>query len=377
VYWKSIVKKHHHHRLIMSEPANETVVPKEEEERKEVGTQEEGTQDEPQEPQNAPSTPEDGKRCNIFSEVGSGVVSGVTSVGSGVVSGVTSVGSVGSSVGSGVATGVDSVGSGVSTVTDTVTSGVSTVTGVVTSGVSNIVNAVVGMFSPGRKLEQRPLGSAGLVVSAQGLGCMGMTAFYHDSDPTLLEDSNQECIKRALELGINFFDTAWIYQSFGKGGFPNQTNEALLGRAIKIHGRDKFIIATKFGIVPTLEGTSVPNSAEACIRAQVQDSLTRLGIETIDLYYQHRPDPTVPIEDVIGTLKKLITEGKIRYIGLSECSADELRRANAVHPITAIQMEWSLQSREIEENGILATARELGVGIVAYSPLGRGFLTAK
>jgi aryl-alcohol dehydrogenase-like predicted oxidoreductase len=227
------------------------------------------------------------------------------------------------------------------------------------------------------KVEQRPIGSAGLVASVQGLGCMGMTAFYTDSDPRLLEDGNQETIARALELGINFFDTAWIYQSFGKGGFPNQTNEELLGRAIKIHGRDKFVIATKFGIVPGADGVPKANSSEATIRAQLQDSLNRLGVDTIDLYYQHRPDQDVPMEDVMRVMKDLIAEGKIRFVGMSECSADELRRAHAVHPVTAVQMEWSLQTRDIEENGMLATARELGVAIVAYSPLGRGFLTSK
>jgi aryl-alcohol dehydrogenase-like predicted oxidoreductase len=151
----------------------------------------------------------------------------------------------------------------------------------------------------------------------------------------------------------------------------------LLGRAIKKHGRDKFIVATKFGILPGSDGQPAPNSSEEIMRKQLQDSLTRLGIDCIDLYYQHRPDPNTPMEDVIRVLKTFIDEGKIKYIGLSEMTAEELRRAHAVHPISAIQMEYSLQTRDIEQNNILATARELGVGIVAYSPLGRGFLTTK
>ena len=146
-----------------------------------------------------------------------------------------------------------------------------------------------------------------------------------------------------------------------------------MGKAIAKHGRDKFIIATKFGILPSSTGL-VPDSSPATIRSQLQESLTNLGTDYIDLYYQHRPDPNTPIETVIETLKELIAEGKIRYIGLSECTAQELRRAHAVHPVTAIQMEWSLQCRYIEAE-IVPTARELGVGIVAYSPLGRGLLS--
>lgn len=286
-----------------------------------------------------------------------------------------------------VGTGVSAVGTGVIDVSTVgagyVTTGVDASINVVSSGVSvsvdvvgSWVKGIAGVFSPANRLPTRPIGSQGLVVSVQGLGCMGMTAFYHDSNPADLEESNQATIAKALELGINFFDTAWIYQSFGKGGFPNQTNEELLGRAIAKHGRDKFIIATKCGILPSAEGPKA-DSTEAVIRSQLQDSLTRLGVDCIDLYYQHRPDANTPMEDVMKVFKALIEEGKIKYIGLSECTADELRRAHAVHPITAIQMEWSLQTHDIETNGILETARELGVGIVAYSPLGRGFLTAK
>jgi aryl-alcohol dehydrogenase-like predicted oxidoreductase len=182
-------------------------------------------------------------------------------------------------------------------------------------------------------------------------------------------------IERALELGINFFDTAWIYQSFGSDGLPNRTNEELLGKAIKLYGREKFIIATKFGICMTPNGLGFSGKPEL-IRSQLAESLERLGVEYIDLYYQHRMDPETPIEETVTCLKELVAEGKIRFIGLSECTPDELRRANSIHPITAIQMEWSLQTRDLEPH-LLPVARELGVGIVPYSPLGRGLLTGK
>jgi aryl-alcohol dehydrogenase-like predicted oxidoreductase len=162
------------------------------------------------------------------------------------------------------------------------------------------------------------------------------------------------------------------YQSFGAGGGGNFTNEELVGKALKLYGRDKFIVATKFGI--TMEnGVRGVSGKESAIRAQLADSLARLDIDYIDLYYMHRMDPATPIEETMFVLKSLIDEGKIRYIGLSECTPEELRRAHAIHPITAIQMEWSLQTRDIETS-IVPVARELGVGIVAYSPLGRGFL---
>eukprot|EP01038_Epipyxis_sp_PR26KG_P005730 gene5730-7914_t len=219
----------------------------------------------------------------------------------------------------------------------------------------------------------RNVGSQGLLASQQGIGCMGMTAFYGSFDRAAQEEENLKTIGKAIELGINFFDTAWIYQSFGQGGGGNFTNEELLGKAIALYGREKFIIATKFGIVPGPNGVQVSGSEET-IRSQVQDSLNRLGISCIDLYYQHRMDRSIPIEQTINVLKSLIDEGKIKYIGLSECTADELRRAHAIHPISAIQMEWSLQTRGIEKE-IVPTARELGVAIVAYSPLGRGLLS--
>lgn len=171
---------------------------------------------------------------------------------------------------------------------------------------------------------------------------------------------------------MNFFDTAWIYQSFGAGGGDNVTNEEVLGRAIKRHGRDKFIIATKFGIGMGPTGMIFSGKPDF-VRAQLNDSLTRLGVSCIDLYYMHRMDPSTPIEETMVCLKELIAEGKIKYIGLSECTPDELRRAHAVHPVSAIQMEWSLNTRDLETS-IIPVARELGVGIVAYSPLGRGLL---
>ena len=203
---------------------------------------------------------------------------------------------------------------------------------------------------------------------------MGMTAFYTGFNPAEQEGKSLQTIARALELGMNFFDTAWMYQSIGPDGQVKATNEELLGKAIKIHGRDRFIIATKFGVAYTPAGRIVSGKPEL-IRSQLADSLQRLGTDYVDLYYQHRMDPTTPIEVTMECLKQLVQEGKIRYVGLSECTPSELRRAHAVYPVTAIQMEYSLQSRDVEAE-IIPTARELGVGIVAYSPLGRGFLSA-
>jgi len=217
-----------------------------------------------------------------------------------------------------------------------------------------------------QKVPVRKIGSQGLQVSAQGLGCMGMTAFY-GNDPKATEETSLQTIGKALEVGVNFLDTAWMYQHAESG----ETNEALVGRAFKRYGRENFVVATKFGII-------IPrgyDSSSAAIRKQCEESLQRLDISCIDLYYQHRPDPNTPIEDVVKVLKELINEGKIKYYGLSECSASELRRAHAVHPVTALQVEYSLQTREIEKE-ILPTARELGVAIVAYSPLGRGLLSS-
>ncbi|EQC36084.1 alcohol dehydrogenase [Saprolegnia diclina VS20] len=169
-------------------------------------------------------------------------------------------------------------------------------------------------------------------------------------------------------------DTAWIYQSFGIDGKPNVTNEALVGKALKRFGRDKFIVATKFGLGVDANGQRYISGKPAFIREQLAESLERLGIDSVDLYYMHRMDPSTPIEETMATLKELVDEGKIKYVGLSECSSSELRRAHAVHPVSAIQMEWSLNTRDIEDS-VAKTARELGVGIVAYSPLGRGLLT--
>eukprot|EP00731_Ephydatia_muelleri_P025138 Em0017g221a len=221
---------------------------------------------------------------------------------------------------------------------------------------------------------KKALGSHGLRVSAQGLGCMGMTAFYTGFNLLEQEGKSLQTIARALELDVNFFDTAWIYQSIGPDGHVKATNEELLGKAIKIHGRDKFVIATKFGVTFTSTGMATSGKPEL-IRSQLADSLQRLGTDYIDLYYQHRMDPNTPIEETMECLKQLVQEGKIRYVGLSECTPSELRRAHAIHPVTAIQMEYSLQTRDIEAE-VIPTARELGVGIVAYSPLGRGLLSA-
>ena len=226
-----------------------------------------------------------------------------------------------------------------------------------------------------KRVSQRALGSQGLVCSSIGLGCMGMTAFYGGFNRESTEEESLKTIERAIELGVNLFDTAWIYQSFGADGRENTTNEQLLAKAIRRFGRDRFVIATKFGIQLSDTGLVFCGKPES-IRSQLNDSLSRLGIDCIDLYYQHRMDPTTPIEETITCLKELINEGKIKYIGLSECTPNELRRAHKIHPITAIQMEYSLQTRDIEDT-LLPVARELGVGIVAYSPLGRGLLTGK
>jgi len=200
---------------------------------------------------------------------------------------------------------------------------------------------------------------------------MGMTAFYGDFDRDAQEPHSLETFAKALELGINFLDTAWVYQAKGPGD-RLFTNEELVGKALAIHGRDKFVVATKFGIYQK-DGMLAVCGKEDFIRSQLADSLSRLNTPYIDLYYMHRMDPDTPIEETMAVLKALVAEGKIRYVGLSECTPSELRRAHAVHPITAVQMEWSLQTRDIEAD-VVPVARELGVAIVAYSPLGRGFL---
>jgi aryl-alcohol dehydrogenase-like predicted oxidoreductase len=211
-------------------------------------------------------------------------------------------------------------------------------------------------------MHKRKLGRTGPLVSAIGLGCMGMSEFYGPSDP----DESLATLHRALDLGITLFDTADVY---GYG-----CNEQLIGPFVEAH-RDQILLATKFGIIRTADPSSrnvsgQPEYVKSCCDA----SLRRLGVDTIDLYYQHRVDPQVPIEDTVGAMSDLVRAGKIRYIGLSEAGPDTLYRAHAVHPVTALQTEYSLWSRE-PENGILETCRELGIAFVAYSPLGRGFLT--
>ncbi len=214
-------------------------------------------------------------------------------------------------------------------------------------------------------MKTRTLGNS-LEVSAIGLGCMGMSFAYGDADET----ESLATIDRALELGVNFLDTADIYGPY--------INEELVGNALKGR-RDKFILATKFGIVadPSDPAARSINGRPEYVRQAVEASLKRLDIDTIDLYYLHRVDPDTPIEETVGAMARLIDEGKIRHIGLSEASADTLKKASAVHEITALQSEYSLWTRDVEDNGVLETARELGIGLVPYSPLGRGFLSGE
>jgi aryl-alcohol dehydrogenase-like predicted oxidoreductase len=219
--------------------------------------------------------------------------------------------------------------------------------------------------SPIHTLPRRRLGKSDLNVSALGLGCMGMTWAYGSGDPT----EGLRVLHRYVELGGNFLDTAEVYGPYD--------NEMLVGRFLKEVDRSAIVVASKFGfkIDPADNMARGVDSSPANIRKVCDESLGRLGIERIDLFYQHRVDPDVPIEDVIGTLADLIRAGKVRAIGLSEAGPSTLRRANAVHPVAALQSEYSLWSREVETNGVLATVRDLGMGFVPYSPLGRGFLT--
>lgn len=203
-----------------------------------------------------------------------------------------------------------------------------------------------------------------LTVSELGLGCMGMSEFYGTGD----EDEAISTIHRAIDLGCYFLDTADMYGPF--------TNEKLVGKAINDR-RDKVVLATKFGNERRPDGSWVGiNGKPEYVKKACEDSLQRLGVDHIDLYYQHRVDPSVPIEDTIGAMAELVKEGKVRYLGMSEAAADTIRRANAVHTITALQTEYSLWTRDPEDE-ILQTVRELGIGFVAYSPLGRGFLTGQ
>ena len=210
-------------------------------------------------------------------------------------------------------------------------------------------------------MERRRLGE--LEVSAQGLGCMGMSAWYGPTDA----DESTATIHRALELGIDFLDTADVY---GEGD-----NEELVGRAIAGR-RDEVVLATKFGNRRLQDGTRTIDGSPEYVRSAIDASLRRLNVDYVDLYYQHRVDANTPIEETVGAMAELVSAGKVRHLGLSEAGPETIRRAHAVHPITALQSEWSLWTRD-PEGGVLDTVRELGIGFVAYSPLGRGFLAGR
>ncbi|KAJ0966426.1 hypothetical protein J5N97_027564 [Dioscorea zingiberensis] len=209
------------------------------------------------------------------------------------------------------------------------------------------------------------LGSQGLEVSKLGFGCASLSGIYNAPLP---EEDGIRILKHAFNKGITFFDTADVYGP--------HTNEILIGKALKQLPREKIQLASKFGILKYDSDSVVVNGSPEYVRASCEASLRRLDVDYIDLYYQHRVDKTVPIEDTMGELKKLVEEGKVKYIGLSEASSDTIRRAHAVHPITAVQMEWSLWTREIEPE-IVPLCKELGIGIVAYSPLGLGFFAGR
>ncbi len=224
------------------------------------------------------------------------------------------------------------------------------------------------LFIPHSIMNSRQLGRSGLTVSALGLGCMGMSDFYGQRD----DAESLRTLARALELGVSFLDTADMYGPY--------TNEELLGRFFREDKtrRPKVVLATKFGIVrdpndPSKRGIS---GRPEYVRQSAEGSLQRLGTDHLDLYYQHRVDPTVPIEETVGTMSRLVEEGKVRFLGLSEAGPDTIRRAHATHPISALQTEYSLWSRDVEVE-ILPLLRELGIGLVPYSPLGRGFLTGE
>ncbi|MFC0111763.1 aldo/keto reductase [Kibdelosporangium aridum] len=216
-------------------------------------------------------------------------------------------------------------------------------------------------------MRTHQVGSQGLTTSVEGLGTMGMTAMYGTPD----DAESIATIHRAIELGVTLFDTADMYGPF--------TGEELLGRAVASH-RDKVVLATKFGGV-TLDDTGKivggPNGRPDYVRRAVEGSLRRLGTDRIDLYYQHRVDPAVPVAETFGALGELVAEGKVRYLGISEASAENIRAAHAAAPLSAVQTEYSLFTRTVETNGVLDTVRELGIGFVAYAPLGRGFLTGE
>ena len=213
-------------------------------------------------------------------------------------------------------------------------------------------------------MQKRTLGNQGLVVSELGLGCMGMSEFYGTAD----EDESIASIHRAIELGVTFLDTADMYGPF--------TNERLVGKAIADR-RDQVTLATKFGNERAEDGTRLGvNGKPEYVHKACDASLERLGVDHIDLYYQHRVDPDTPVEETWGAMRELVEAGKVRYLGISEAAPETIRRAHEIHPITALQTEYSLWSRDVEDE-ILPTVRELGIGFVAYSPLGRGFLTGQ
>jgi aryl-alcohol dehydrogenase-like predicted oxidoreductase len=215
-------------------------------------------------------------------------------------------------------------------------------------------------------VQQRSLGQGGLTVPAQGLGCMGMSAFYGAHDDV----ESTATIHRALDLGVTFLDTADVYGPW--------TNEQLIGTAIAGR-RDELVLATKFGneVDESGQRTGRVNGRPDYLRRALDGSLRRLGVDHIDLYYQHRVDPDVPVEETFGALADLVAAGKVGHLGISEAAPATIRRAHAVHPLTAVQTEYSLFTRDVEDNGVLATVRELGIGFVPYSPLGRGFLSGR